>query len=138
MLRINQATYLSLLVGFILAVRLSNSLWRSDILLFLEFIDIVSILFCNFTEFITFLCTFLVSFLFCFVVVVVVVLFFFYTKIIWFYQFHLVGFQVCYLLLPVQELLVNFEEFVLELIYWDLFHVLNPMQLHVPSWNNHY
>ena len=138
MLRINQATYLSLLVGFILAVRLSNSLWRSDILLFLEFIDIVSILFCNFTEFITFLCTFLVSFLFCFVVVVVVVVFFFYTKIIWFYQFHLVGFQVCYLLLPVQELLVNFEEFVLELIYWDLFHVLNPMQLHVPSWNNHY
>ena len=138
MLRINQATYLSLLVGFILAVRLSNSLWRSDILLFLEFIDIVSILFCNFTEFITFLCTFLVSFLFCFVVVVVVVFFFFYTKIIWFYQFHLVGFQVCYLLLPVQELLVNFEEFVLELIYWDLFHVLNPMQLHVPSWNNHY
>ena len=138
MLRINQATYLSLLVGFILAVRLSNSLWRSDILLFLEFIDIVSILFCNFTEFITFLCTFLVSFLFCFVVVVVVFFFFFYTKIIWFYQFHLVGFQVCYLLLPVQELLVNFEEFVLELIYWDLFHVLNPMQLHVPSWNNHY
>ena len=138
MLRINQATYLSLLVGFILAVRLSNSLWRSDILLFLEFIDIVSILFCNFTEFITFLCTFLVSFLFCFVVVVVVFFVFFYTKIIWFYQFHLVGFQVCYLLLPVQELLVNFEEFVLELIYWDLFHVLNPMQLHVPSWNNHY
>ena len=80
MLRINQATYLSLLVGFILAVRLSNSLWRSDILLFLEFIDIVSILFCNFTEFITFLCTFLVSFLFCFVVVVVVVFFFFLYK----------------------------------------------------------
>ena len=35
-----------------LSVRFGNSLWRSDFLLFLEFINIVSILFYNFIEFI--------------------------------------------------------------------------------------
>ena len=45
---------------FILCERLSNSLWGSDILLFLELINIVSILFYNFTEFSKMLHIFLV------------------------------------------------------------------------------
>ena len=40
------------LLKFILSVRLRNSLWGSDVLLFLEFINIVFILFYNFVEFI--------------------------------------------------------------------------------------
>ena len=65
----DKATYLSLIYlttyisYFILSVRLSNSLLRSDILLFLEFINIVSILFCNFIEWMILLYTFLVIFL---------------------------------------------------------------------------
>ena len=55
--------YLSLLFQFILSVRLSNNLWGSDVLLFLEFINIVPILFYNFIEFIILLYTFLVIFL---------------------------------------------------------------------------
>ena len=43
-----------------LSVRLSNSLWGSDVLLFSEFINIASILFYNFIEFIILLYTFLV------------------------------------------------------------------------------
>ena len=43
MLRFDKATYLSLLFKIILSVRLSNSLWRSDVLLFSEFINIVFI-----------------------------------------------------------------------------------------------
>ena len=44
MLRFDKATYLSLHFKFILSVRLSSSLWESDVLLFLEFINILSIL----------------------------------------------------------------------------------------------
>ena len=60
MLRFDKATYLSLLFKFTLCKRLSNSLWGSDALIFLEFVNIVSILFYNFTEFILLLHTFLV------------------------------------------------------------------------------
>ena len=44
MLRFDRATYLSLLFTYILSVRLSNSPWRSDVSLFLEFTNIVSTL----------------------------------------------------------------------------------------------
>ena len=60
MLRFDKATYLSLLFKFILSERLSNSLWGSYVLLFSEFITIVSIWFYNFVELIILLCTFLV------------------------------------------------------------------------------
>ena len=46
----------------ILSARLSNSLKDSDVLLFLEFRNMVSILYYNFTEFIILLYTFLVIF----------------------------------------------------------------------------
>ena len=59
MLRFHKATYFSLLFKFILSERLSNSLWVSDVLLFSKFINIVSILFHNFIEFIKLLYTFL-------------------------------------------------------------------------------
>ena len=49
-LRFDRATYLKLLFKFILFRLLQNSLWGLDILLFLEFINIVSILFYNFLE----------------------------------------------------------------------------------------
>ena len=48
------------LFKFILTERLSNSLWGSDVLLFPEFINIVSIPFYNFVEFVILLYTFLV------------------------------------------------------------------------------
>ena len=54
MLRFDKATYLSILFKFNLSVRLSNSL-------FLELMNIVSILFHNFMEFIILLYTFLVN-----------------------------------------------------------------------------
>ena len=60
MLRFATATYLSILFNSILSERLSNSLWGSDVLLFLEFINIVYTLFYNFIEFIKLLYTFLV------------------------------------------------------------------------------
>ena len=44
MLRFDKATYVSLLFKFILSERLSSSLWGSDVLLFLEFINMVSTL----------------------------------------------------------------------------------------------
>ena len=40
MLRLDKATYLSLLFRFILSEKISNSLWRSDVLLFPEYINI--------------------------------------------------------------------------------------------------
>ena len=40
MLRLDKATYLSLFFKFILSEKISNSLWRSDVLLFPEFINI--------------------------------------------------------------------------------------------------
>ena len=43
MLGFDEATYLSLLFNFILPVRLSNILWGSYVLLFLEFMNIVFI-----------------------------------------------------------------------------------------------
>ena len=43
MLRFDKATYVSLVLKFILSIRLSNSLWGSDVLLILEFINIVFI-----------------------------------------------------------------------------------------------
>ena len=41
MLRFDKTRYLRLLFNIIYSVRLSDSLWRSDVLLFLEFINIV-------------------------------------------------------------------------------------------------
>ena len=58
MLRLDKATYLSLLFKFIFPERLSNSLWGSDVLLFSEFINVVSILFYNVIEFIILLYVF--------------------------------------------------------------------------------
>ena len=60
MLRFDRATYLSLLFKCIFSEKLSNSLLGSDALLFLEFINTVSILFYNFVELIVLLHTFLV------------------------------------------------------------------------------
>ena len=51
MLRFDKATYLSFFFTFILSKSLSNSLRGSYVLLFSEFINIVSILFYNFIEF---------------------------------------------------------------------------------------
>ena len=63
MLRLDDATYLSLLFKFTLSVRLSNSVGGSDVLPFLGFINIVSILNYTFIEFIILLYTlFVVSF----------------------------------------------------------------------------
>ena len=45
MLRFDKAIYLSFLLKPISSERLSNSLWGSDVLLFLEFLDIVFILY---------------------------------------------------------------------------------------------
>ena len=59
--RFDEVTGLSLLIKFILSARLSNSLRGSDILLFSEFINIVSIPFYNFIEFMILLYTFLVN-----------------------------------------------------------------------------
>ena len=60
MLRFDKATYLSYLFKSILSERLSNSLWGSDVLLFVEFINIVSFVFYDTMEFIKLLYTFLV------------------------------------------------------------------------------
>ena len=60
MLRFDKVTYLALLFKFILSTALGNSLRGSDILLFLDFINIVFILFYNFFEFIISLYTILV------------------------------------------------------------------------------
>ena len=60
MLKFDRSIYLSLLFKFLLSENLSNSLWGSDVLLFSEFIHIVSILFYNFIEFIMLLCNSLV------------------------------------------------------------------------------
>ena len=57
---VNACKYLSFIFKAILSERLNNSLWGSDVLRFLEFINIVSILFYNFIEFIMLLYTFLV------------------------------------------------------------------------------
>ena len=61
MLRFDKATYSSLLYTFILSKRLISSLLGSDVLLFPEFISIVSILFSYFIELIILLYTFLVT-----------------------------------------------------------------------------
>ena len=60
MLRFDKAIYLSLLFEFISSLRLNNSLQGSVVPLFLEFINIISILFYNFIEFILLLYTVLV------------------------------------------------------------------------------
>ena len=60
MLRLDKATYLSIPFKYILSERLSNSLWGSEVLLYPEFMNIVSILYYTFIEFITLLYTFLV------------------------------------------------------------------------------
>ena len=61
MLRFDRATYFLLVFNFILSKKLSNSLGGSDVLLFLEFVNIVCILFYNWMEFIILLRTFLVT-----------------------------------------------------------------------------
>ena len=58
MLRFDKVTYLLLLFKFFLYESLSNSLRGSDILLFPDFINTVSILFYHFIELITFLYTY--------------------------------------------------------------------------------
>ena len=60
MLRFGKATYVSLTFKFVLSESFCNSPWRSDIPLFLELINIVPILFYNFTELIILFYTFLV------------------------------------------------------------------------------
>ena len=60
MLRFDKATYLSLLFNFVLSERLGSNLGESDVLLFSDFINIVSILFYTFIEFIILSYTFLV------------------------------------------------------------------------------
>ena len=60
MLRFDKATYLSLLFKFVLSESLSNSQSGSDVLLFLEVINIVFILYYTFIEFFILLYTFLV------------------------------------------------------------------------------
>ena len=77
------AKILWILFKSILSEKMSTSLWGSDVLLFSEFINIVSILFYMFIEFILLLYTFLViSFAR--------------------YRFHLADFQMYYLLLLAQ------------------------------------
>ena len=61
MLMFDKATYLPLQFRFIFSVRLDNILWRSDVLRFSKFINIVSIHAYNFIEFIILLYTFLVT-----------------------------------------------------------------------------
>ena len=61
MLRFDRATCFLLVFNFILSEKLSNSLGGSDVLLFLEFINIVCILFYNWMEFIVLFRTFLVT-----------------------------------------------------------------------------
>ena len=64
MLRFDKATSLSLLFTIILSLRLSDSLWGSDVLLFFEFINVwkngILILYYKFIELILLLYTFLV------------------------------------------------------------------------------
>ena len=62
MLRFDNTTYLSLLLKSILHERLGNSQWGLDVLLCIEFINIVSILYYNFNEFSILLYTFLVNY----------------------------------------------------------------------------
>ena len=52
MLRFDKGLYLSLLFNFNLSERFSESLWGSDVLLFPELINIISILLYTFIEFI--------------------------------------------------------------------------------------
>ena len=59
MLRLDKTTCLSLHFKLILLVRLWNNLWGSNVLLFLELTNMVSILYCNFIEFVILLYTFL-------------------------------------------------------------------------------
>ena len=59
MLRFDVTAYLWLFLKFSFIERLSNSLWGSDVSLFLELRNIVSILFYNFIEFIILLYNFL-------------------------------------------------------------------------------
>ena len=63
MLRFDKATYLSLLLKFLLSARLNNILRRSDVPLYLDLINIVSIVFYEFIEFIMLLNSFLGIFL---------------------------------------------------------------------------
>ena len=60
MLRFDKATYLLLILKFILSERLSNSLCMLEVLLFSEFINRVSFLYYDRIKFVVFLNTFLV------------------------------------------------------------------------------
>ena len=57
MLRFDKATYLSLLIKFLLSERLSNILTGSDVSLFPELINIVFFRFYNFIKFVILLYT---------------------------------------------------------------------------------
>ena len=63
MVRFDKETYLTLLFNTILSESLSNSLRGSYVLLISEFINVASILFYNYIEFLILLYSFLVIFL---------------------------------------------------------------------------
>ena len=92
MLRYDRTTYLSLLFKFTLSGKLINSQCESDVLLFLESMNIVFI-FVLYLYLINYIIIYFFSKLFC---------------------------SIHYLLLPVQELLVIFEAFVYGLIILSL------------------
>ena len=98
MLRFDRATYLSLLVKFVLSERFSNSLWGSDSLLFAKFMNIVSLLYYKYIGFVILLYSSLViSFARC--------------KEYMICSISFSKFPKYYLLFFVQELLVIFETF---------------------------
>ena len=100
MLRLDGVRCFSLLFQFVLSRRLSNSVSGSDVLLFSELMNIVPILFYSFIEFITLLYTFLVT------------SFAGYKRKYDLSDFiYLTTFQMYYLFLHVQVLLVIFEAF---------------------------
>ena len=100
MLRLDRVRCFSLIFQFILSRRLSNGVSGSDVLLFSEFVNIVPILFYSFIEFITLLYTFLVT------------SFAGYKRKYDLSDFiYLTTFQMYYLFLHVQVLLVIFEAF---------------------------
>ena len=98
MLIFDKGTILSLLFKLTLSEILSISLCGSEDLLFSECMNTVSILYCVYIEFITLFCTFLSIILL-------------HSKNKQCAEFRLVSFQIYYLLLLVQVLLVIFEAF---------------------------
>ena len=97
MLRYDRTTYLSLLFKFTLSEKLINSQCESDVLLFLESMNIVFI-FVLYLYWINYIIIYFFSNLFC--------------SIQRIHDNYIITSQLYYLLLPAQELLVIFEAFV--------------------------